>query len=203
MTATTPFFRLTLAAALGAVALSAVVPAAIAQAAGGLSFAPAGKIWLTGDSTLHAYTSTAKQYQASVGSAGRTASGVTFSDLEVVIPVQALKSGEGALDDNMYKALQASKFATIRFSAPSGTLRQVRPGVIEAEVKGQLAIAGTTRPTSIKATGTIAGNALKLKGSKELTMSEFGVKPPVILGGMIKCSDRVVVHFDLAGQLKD
>ncbi|MFN3430738.1 MAG: YceI family protein [Candidatus Sericytochromatia bacterium] len=203
MTATNPLFRLTLAAALGGLALAAAVPVAFAQGAGGLTFAPAGKIWLTGDSTLHAYTSTAKQYQASVGSASRSAAGVTFSDLEVVIPVQAMKSGEGALDDNMYKALQAAKFATIRFSAPTGTLRQVRPGVIEADVKGQLSIAGTTRATSLKATGTLTGNTLKLKGTKELTMSEFGVKPPVILGGMIKCSDRIVVHFDLAGQIKE
>ena len=71
MTANRPFFRLTLAAALGGLALSAIVPAALAQGAGALTFTPAGKIWLTGDSTLHAYTSTARQYQASVGSASQ------------------------------------------------------------------------------------------------------------------------------------
>lgn len=162
-----------------------------------LNFAAPSAVWLTGDSTLHPYKSTASQLQASVAVTPGANGAVKFADLEVVIPVKGLKSGQGALDDNMVKALSGDKFPTIRFASPGGEFRVAGSGAVTIEAAGTLTVAGVSKPTTITASGTASGGVLKLKGSQALKMSTFGVKPPVLMGGMIKTEDQVVVHFDM------
>ena len=42
-----------------------------------------------------------------------------------------------------------------------------------------------------------ADGALRVKGSKEILMSDFGVRPPTLMMGTLKVRDRVVVNFDV------
>jgi len=109
----------------------------------------------------------------------------------VEIPVRGLKSGEGALDDNLYKALKADRFPTIRFAATN-----CHVGSAGVDADGQLSVAGRTQPVSVHAHGDLA----HLTGTVELRMSQFGVQPPVLLAGAIRCRDAITVHFDLVGR---
>ena len=59
-------------------------------------------------------------------------------------------------------------------------------------------IAGITKPVDIEAHGFPGPQgALRVVGNKELRMSDFGVKPPVLMLGAIKTDDRIEVRFDL------
>jgi hypothetical protein len=50
----------------------------------------------------------------------------------------------------------------------------------------------------IDAIATPADNGgLRVKGSKEFLMSEFGVKPPSLMLGTMKVRDKVKVNFDV------
>jgi polyisoprenoid-binding protein YceI len=66
------------------------------------------------------------------------------------------------------------------------------------KLKGNLTIAGQEKPVTIDASLALdAGGALRVKGSKEILMSEFGVRPPTLMMGTLKVRDRVVVNFDV------
>ncbi|MDB5100334.1 MAG: YceI family protein [Cyanobacteria bacterium RYN_339] len=159
-----------------------LIATVLLAAAHPVQFAPTSRIWLEGDSTLHRYHSNATQWQVKADSELRS--------LVVEIPVRGLKSGEGALDDNLYKALKADRYPTIRFASTHCT---VKGSLIDAE--GTLTVAGATQPTTVHATG----DAHHASGTVALKMSSFGVQPPVLLAGAIKCSDQITVHFELVG----
>lgn len=187
-----------LATAFCTVAVLGATPASFA-AKGGIDFLPESKIWLEGDSTLHRYEATAKKFQASADWDGKGA----LSGLEVVIPVKDLKSNNGDLDKNMHNALKAAQHGTIRFSVGTGTLTIAPSGAATARADGQLTIAGTKKPVTVTAEGKRTGDTLRLKGSRSLMMSEFGVQPPVLMMGAIKVADKVTVHFDLVAKVSD
>ena len=48
----------------------------------------------------------------------------------------------------------------------------------------------------------VSGAGVAVKGAYELNMSDYGVRPPVLMFGAIKVADKVAVEYDfaLAGQ---
>lgn len=185
----------------------------VAQAAQGPSveISSESKVWFEGDSTIHPFSFKARSYKvaASVapnqaGSLKEWLAGARLDKLEVEIPVKQLKSGDGTMDGNMYRALEADKYPTIRFSLGNAKLR-AGGGDVDVDATGTLSIAGTERPITLKAEGKLDGTTFRLKGSKELQMSDFGVTPPVIslLVAKLTVKDRIVVRYDLTGTLKD
>lgn len=175
--------------------------AAQAAKAPGITVSPESKIWFDGDSTLHRFSFKSKKHEVT---AAGSASAAKLDKLEVEIPVKGLKSGDGTMDGNMYRALDADKYPTIRFTLSNAKVK-AGSGDLDVDASGTLTIAGTEKPITIKAEGKIEGNTFRVKGSKELMMSEFGVKPPVIslLVAKISVKDRVVINYDLTGTLDD
>lgn len=190
-----------------------VVCASLAQAAPGeLSLQPGSKLWLTGTSTVHDYKSQATKLDvtftcdpalwptAATGSDAIEglirAKGV--SAIDVVVGVTGLRSGKDGLDKNMYKALLAEKHPEIRFKLVAyefGAAHDTAGTAIDA--RGTLTVAGVDREIAIPATLRREGDTLRLRGSVPLLMTQFGIKPPKMMLGTIKTSDKVVVHVDL------
>ncbi|HEY9898213.1 MAG TPA: YceI family protein [Pantanalinema sp.] len=175
---------------------------AMAAKAPGISISPESKIWVEGDSTLHAFSFKSKNHNVEASGSG---SGPRLDKLDVEIPVKGLKSGDGALDGNMYRAMEADKYPTIRFSLSNAKVKAAAGGDVDVDATGTLTIAGTEKPITLKAEGSLDGKTFRLKGSKELMMSDYGVKPPVIslLIAKISVKDRIVVKYDLTGTLDD
>ncbi len=190
-----------------------VVCASLAQAApGDLTLQSGSRLWLTGTSTMHDYTSQASRLEVAFTSdpalwpAGVTggdaleglirARGVTAID--VVVGVTGLKSGKDGLDKNMYKALLAEKHPEIRFKVAGyevGAAGDTAGTPIDA--RGTLTVAGVEREIAMTATARREGDTIRLRGSVPLLMTQFGIKPPKMMLGAIKTSDKVVVHIDL------
>lgn len=199
---TFPITRTLLATGLYLASFAALAPLSLAEGAHHITFSPESKIWLDGDSTLHKYHSAARQFQVA-GTLSSTKPDARVTGLSVVVPVRGLKSGEGGLDDNMYKALKADRFPTIRFTETGATVHLGANGAVSVDATGRLAIAGTERSVTVHADGRLNGSTLHLAGTKAIKMSEFGIQPPVLLAGAIKCSDKIVVGYDLVGRLSD
>lgn len=188
---------------LMAVGAMSWTPATMAASAPGVEFLPESKIWMEGDSTLHAYKSTSKNWQIKATvTPGKAVKIGDITELEVVIPVKGLKSGDGALDGNMYNAMGADKNPNIRFNLSNAKVNMTPDGEIEVEADGKLNINGKEKATEVKAKGEVNGNTIRIKGSKELKMSEFGVNPPVLMFGAIKVADKITVKYDLVGKLE-
>lgn len=169
-----------------------------------ITFQPESKLWVDGTSTVRSYSCKATTMRGSVQSAE---AGATLEmaqlrkavrTVEVAVPVQGLECGNGTMNGHLRKALKAEENPTVKFELSQYDL--VAGGGSEGAVtlKGRLVIAGQEKPVTIQADlSTDAAGTLRVKGSKELLMSEYGVKAPTLMMGTLKVRDRVVVNFDV------
>lgn len=181
-----------LAAALGAAAFFR------AQA---VVIEPESKLWLIGDSTLHAYSSVATEMNvtADVEPGKPVYSEIAdgrMKALEVKVPVKGLKSGKGGLDKNLWKALKADEHPDILFHMTHYAVSEsTTPAVFLIKANGTLTIAGKTNAIELDSILSGPQNA-RIDGSEELLMSDYGIKPPSFMGA-IRAHDRVVVNYHL------
>jgi len=164
---------------------------------------PQSRVWLKGDSTLHPFTINATS-QAFTLSFAKGTSDVAAAlaaqepaTMTLTIPVYGLKSTESkSMDRNTQKALKAAKNPDITFTMTS---YQAKPedGGYKISAQGQLSIAGVEKPETIEADARVAKDGVAIDGQEPVIMSDFGVKPPVMMFGTIKVADRIVVHFHL------
>jgi polyisoprenoid-binding protein YceI len=202
-------------ALLAVVAAVAVPLPAGAQDRQTVTVASGGTVRLFGTSTLHPYSATAKEYRAAVGL--KPTSGATpaadawsliashgISSFELAIPVKALSSGEGGLDDNLRKALKADKNPTIEFRMTSYdvTAPSAPGGAAALNLKGELRVAGVDRTVEIDVDVKSVAGGLRITGSKVLSMTDFKVEPPVLMLGMIRTGNQVTIRFELELELE-
>jgi hypothetical protein len=148
-----------------------------------------------GESTLHAWSLSASSVSVTAV-ASEDGAGVLaavghngLKSLVLVLGVDSLKSNEGGgMDKNTRRALGSDKFPAIRFS-----MKSYRLSGLAATVQGDLSIHGRTKPVTL--TGLLApeGHALTVKGSYPLLMSDYGVKPPVVM--FMKAANKVKIVF--------
>jgi len=152
------------------------------------------KIMITGTSTIHDWEMTSNQ--ADLKAAFETdAAGIPtkLASLNLSIPAESLKSGKGAMDKNAYTSLKTDKNKLITFQLTSATINGKT-----IDTKGNLTIAGTTKPIEINTTFETQGDgSLKFKGSKKIIMSEFNVEPPSFMFGSVKTGDEITLSFEI------
>lgn len=182
--------------------------ATMAHAAGsGLVLQPGSKLWLTGTSTMHAYTSNATRLDVAFQmAAGTLAAGESIeklirdhavSNLDVAIPVTGLRSHKEGLDKNLYKALLAEKHPEIRFTMTGYEVTDADSGALAIAARGKLTVAGVEKEIRVAVVAKREAGAMRLTGEVPLMMTQFGIKPPTMMMGAIKTGDGVVIHFDL------
>ena len=162
---------------------------------------PESRLWLVGDSTLHAYTANAGELEVRIGIGGEpvyeSIRGGKMTSLEVRVPVAEVDSGKKQLDKNMRKALRAEDHPDITFRMTGyEVLRSSAAGSFPVLAKGELTVAGRARPIEIEATVERGEGRARIHGREEVLMTDHGVKPPTVMG-VVRTHDRVVVHFDL------
>ena len=113
---------------------------------------------------------------------------------EVSIPSATLTSPREGLDANMHKALQVSEhpdivFRLLRFEPGAGSAGSLR-GI------GVLKIAGVVREVALDITTERKNSTLCVRGQVKLLMTDFGIKPPVAMLGMLKTDPKVTVTFE-------
>jgi len=133
--------------------LAAAIPLAAAEPAppaASFTLAPGSRLSLEGESTLHAYSSTATKVEATAdfdgtfaaGSADARAAvaGGALKGLRVAVPVAGLKSGESGLDKNMQKALKQDAAPVIRFTLVDYKAEEAKDGslLVKAQVRAEI-----------------------------------------------------------------
>jgi|SRR6202165_1707958 len=195
---------------LAATSLAGAEPAAPATS---FTVAPGSKLWIEGDSTLHAYSSQATQVEATAELDGALAAGSpdtraavaagALKSLRVSVPVAGLKSGESGLDKNLQKAMKADAAPVIRFTLEDYKTEEAKDGSLLVKAHGRLAVAGVEKDAVVEATCRFSPGGVDVTGAKDLLMSDFGIKPPVMMLGTIKTADKVVVRFALKLKASD
>ncbi len=177
-------------------------PAAVSLGAGSV-------LWLEGTSTVHDYESrTSKLGFTLLRDAGQAdptdAAGLDkwlrsggLRGLDLVVPLQSMRSGKAALDKNLLKALRATEFPEIRFQLTSSKVGTARGDTLPVTAAGTLRVAGQERPISVRGWLVRGDQGLWLEGSHPMKMSEHGVKPPTMMLGTLKVRDPIVVRYRL------
>lgn len=128
--------------------------------------------------------------------------------VQAVIPVTSLKSSSGKLmDDVMYKAMNKDDHPRIyyRLTEMNPNLEASQDGAAVFDTKGELAVSGVTNVIAMPVTVThVDGNKLKVVGSTNLKMTDFGIKPPApkLALGAIKTGDDVKITFEWMAEHK-
>jgi polyisoprenoid-binding protein YceI len=166
---------------------------------------PKSTVKLEGTSTVHDWTVEGKIIGGSIEFASEEAldpaktAGEVKAKVQVSIPVSSLQSGKKLMNEIMHDALKIKDNKAITY-----TLKEMKPQARKAgdplkfDTKGDLTVAGVTKEIDMVVTLVPEGNQLKATGSKQLKMTDFGIKPPApAVGlGLIKTADEVTVTFE-------
>lgn len=145
---------------------------------------------VAGGSTLHDWSMTSQTGKGEglfMVEAGQLKSVKT---LTISLPAETLKSGTKGLDSNAYKALETSKNKEIKF-----LLREMTANGTSYTAKGDLTIAGVTKPVSFPVKFTSAGGKLTFEGNFDTKLTTFSVTPPTALLGTVKTEDDINISF--------
>jgi hypothetical protein len=164
------------------------------------------RITINGTSNIHAYTaSTATVNVTRAQFAAAASAGPEFwasalkpgavEAFEVSIPAATLTSPREGLDKNMHKALLVKEHQDITFRLLRLEPRAGTPDALRAI--GVLKVAGVEREVTFDITTERKGSTLSVQGQVQLLMTDFGIKPPVAMLGMLKTDPKVAVAFEV------
>lgn len=116
----------------------------------------------------------------------------------VNVPVRSIKSNEKLMDTKTYETFNDEKYPNITFRMVEVNSLQVNGNDVSVVVTGNLTMAGVTRKITLKPVGkNIKPGAYQFKGSVDLKMSDFKMKPPTAMLGMMKVGDGIKLKYDV------
>ena len=181
-------------AVVGAVAiLASVTGAARAANPDSLNLAKESRLWLEGTSTVRSFKCTATKLDVAVTTNPNNSPDELVKSASVIVPVASLDCSNNTMNEHMRKALKSDANPSI-----SWKLNSYRVSGTSVVMSGLLTIAGKQNEIEITGSGVAEPNGtIRIKGSKEFNMTQYGVKPPSLMMGTMKVRDPVKVSFDL------
>jgi polyisoprenoid-binding protein YceI len=186
-------------------AVICLAPAAIAATRAGepLVLQPQSKLWIEGSSNVRDFTCTTTTFETRVqssvpGTVSAVLSGTkAVESAELTIPAATLDCRNGKMNDHMLKALKADANPTIGFRITSYDIAKATAGV-DGTAIGELTLGGVKKTITVIAHATPdASGALRLSGTYQLRMTDYGLTPPSLMMGTLKVNENVKVGFDM------
>lgn len=179
----------------GAILIAA--PALIAAATVPLTFQSGSRVWVQGTSTVRSYRCESTQLSGSATTAGTEVAQLAQGRGELTIPLSSLDCNNGTMNGHMRNALKAQQNPNIRFRATSVAVTPSGATTANVRLTGPLTIAGETREVTVNATAAWQNGRLRLTGTKQLSMTDFGVQPPRLMAGTMRVHAPVTIGFDV------
>ena len=166
---------------------------------------PDSKIMIEGTSNLHGWACRTANVNAVVELDAAAAAQLNVAPpralkrVDVKVPVKSLKCGHGAMDNNLYKALNADKTPEISYIMASF---EAVPGDIKdsfsLKTVGTLMVNGNERKIAMDVLATrLPDGTVHAKGVVPVKMTDFGITPPTAIFGRLKTGDEIKVNFEL------
>jgi polyisoprenoid-binding protein YceI len=159
------------------------------------------RVSLDGTSNIHAFTASTTDVRVIAIDVAGTPTGDLLDYVlhpgglgrfEVAISAASLSSPKEGIDKNMHKALKVQEYPDIRFS-----LRALEPAAGRYRATGALTIAGVEKEIALDVHVQRKGATLAVTGTTDLLMTDFGVKPPKAMLGMLKTNPKVLIRIEL------
>ena len=168
-----------------------------------LDLQPESRLWVSGTSTVRAFQCQAAAFDAKIESSGADAVAAVLagekavSTIEVTVPAEKLDCRNGTMNEHMRKALKAKEFPTVVFRATSYDLARTSESV-GVTLNGTLTLGGVEKPITVNAQAKPgADGTLVVSGTREVRMTEFGLKPPTLMLGTMKVDEKITVGFEV------
>ncbi len=168
-------------------------------------FQPQTKISIKGTSTMHDFECQAGLVAGMVefGTDSATDAKEMLNGLQnvsVSVPVDRIACGNGTMDKKMREALQAGKAPLVKYTLSEASVVSGpdAEGYHALRTSGKLFLAGQERPIEMTVRGRqMADGRFLFSGSKDIKMSEWGIKAPTAMLGTMKTGDQVTVAFEV------
>ena len=114
----------------------------------------------------------------------------------VEIPVKGIKSNEKLMDTKTYESFDSEKNPKISFKSTEVNSLKVDGNDITVSVTGNMTIAGVTRKVTLTASGkVIKPGVYEFKGMIPVKMTDYKMKPPTAMMGMMKVGDDIKLKY--------
>lgn len=196
---------------------------------GAIEIEEGGELWIEGSASIVDYTCHAQQLSGNgnienTGQPQENVKGHGAVSIAVSIPVRSLECGKRGMNKDMYEALKADTYSSIRYELLDAVLTEdsvEAASVINADsngingnsednnwmnikTTGILEIAGVKDTTLVYVKGQLLDeDRFKVKGSKQINMKTYDIKPPTALMGLIKARSDLTVHFNVTVRLRE
>lgn len=114
--------------------------------------------------------------------------------IAVVIPVKSFDSGNSNRDSHALEELEALKYPNVSFTCSDIVYKGN-----EITLKGKLNFHGVEKPLTLKCSQKVDTKQLQVTGNFNVNMTDYGVKPPGLMGMTTKEEIKLnfVFSFDL------
>ena len=152
---------------------------------------------IEGTSNIHDWVANVEDINGDVKFSFSDDGMINIEACKIKIDVKSIKSTKGnTMDKKIYKALKSESNPSISFSMNSLNSIRKNSNGFEANVSGNLTVAGTTKTISIDILGTeLITGGYEITGKKDLKMTSFNVEPPTALLGALTTGDDVTIEF--------
>jgi len=117
------------------------------------------------------------------------------SDVVIRIPIREFKASNKMMYDDFLKLMKESDYPVIEITFKRKQLNRINSGNYNSCPETRITIAGITRLYKIDCFVMPCADNLFLQGEKNLKLTDFHLKPPVKLKGLVKVSDDIIVSF--------
>lgn len=156
------------------------------------------EVKIEGTSSLHDWHSLVEEVSGKADVAVNGTELVSVNSMSLKFKVESIKSGKGAMDNNIYEALNSDAHPYISYQLTKVNSMEKVQGEYVLNTTGKLTIAGATQTINMKVTGKMQSNgSLMFSGSKSLKMTDYKVDPPTAVFGTIKTGDEITISFSM------
>lgn len=162
------------------------------------------QVWIEGSSNVADWRCRATTFDASIALAPTVANpdqamATGLRSIDVRVSVRDLKCGNRKMEHDLYAALHATDPQSPAWILARFEVTGDHAGADSIKTRGALTVAGVERAVAVPVTvGLGTDGVLRARGAVSLLMTDFGVKPPIGLFGLIRSRNEVTVRFDLA-----
>ena len=155
-------------------------------------------VTIHGTSNLHDWDEKVENISGYGNMSSNSDGSMNLNAISIRMDVHSIKSDMGSMmNSNTYKALKADANPQIIFtlSSPLKSI-QAKPGSPAVTAKGNLTIAGITKPVEMNVKVFTQGQGkLSFEGAQTIKMTDYGVQPPTALMGTLKTGNEITINF--------
>ncbi len=149
-------------------------------------------IHITGESNVNQFSFNFNQAEILSRSLRSTAD---TGDIVIQIPIREFRASNQMMYSDFLEMMKESEYPIIEIGFKRKQLNRVNSGNYSSCPDIRITIAGVTRTYKIDCSILPCSDNMFIQGEKRLKLTDFHIKPPVKLKGLVKVSNNIDVNF--------